>query len=119
MSEEQAPARARRLGRMNITSNIVDSDELAWDIMAQLAFMPWHVQYDPQREVVGMLGTSPMFDELPEGEAAPYYHVIIHNREQDDSKWIEVEVQREAVQDIAQADGQELSVDSKVVGGEQ
>ncbi len=70
-------SKMRRLGRVELHTNIVDSGDLGWQIMAKFKLLPWDVRYDAAREVVMMLGTSPHFDEIEEGAAAPYYIVKV------------------------------------------
>lgn len=67
----------RRLGKINILEAIVSGPD-ATEIFRQLGFVPWNCQHIESTKSFSMMGSSPLFAEMNDGEPAPEYEIAIN-----------------------------------------
>ena len=107
----------KHLGRIKITTNVIESFNLATEIFRQLGFVPWQVEYLPQDEVFLMLGTSPMFHVIELDAPAPFYHITVHDTINEDGTHSLSLTCTEQAEQVILTD--KLTPASAVVGGKQ
>ena len=50
------------------------------DVLAKLRFVPWHVEFRFDLDVIEMIGESKWFEEQPKGNEAPLYEITLEKR---------------------------------------
>jgi hypothetical protein len=68
----------RLFGRFDIGENVIDEQPLATEIFRQIGFVPWSCEYQQDRAVFSMLGTSPLFSPVEPGSPAPWYDILVN-----------------------------------------
>ena len=116
-----APVPGRHFGRFLIHSRIVDKFSMATVCFKALGFVPWDVTYNPETDQFAMMGTSPLFRLVAPEEPAPYYTINVGEKQVDVDGVKGLELVVTVLEQLGQYDDitGPLSLQSKVVGGEQ
>ena len=74
---------SRRMGKFYMTGAFANSD-VASKVLAQLSFVPWRTEYLAYASLFECVGTSHLFDFVPEGREIPEYKLCITETDDDE-----------------------------------
>ena len=118
----QAPPQpGRHFGRIEVHANILDNFMMATAVFKALGFVPWDVSFRADLDQFAMMGTSPLFRLVMPEEPAPYYTVNVKEVPVEHNGMKGLELIVTVLEQAGQYDDidQPLTLQSKVVGGEQ
>ena len=69
----------RRCGKISVARSLIyDSGEYMAEVFYKIKFVPFRVDYDCETDSFDYYGTSPQFDEIPQGGRSPAYGVVVN-----------------------------------------
>lgn len=71
-----------RIGRFTISRDIIRQEP--WFIFERLKFIPVRAEALYYGDVIEYMGISPMFDQITEGNEAPYYAIMLSRKVDED-----------------------------------
>lgn len=115
------PQQGRHFGRIEVHARILDNFPMATAVFKALGFVPWDVSFRADMDQFSMMGTSPLFRLVNPEEPAPYYTVNVTEKpvEHEGAKGLELIVTVLEQQSMYDDIDQPLTLQSKVIGGEQ
>jgi len=69
----------KRMGKFMLSDSMYFDrnygDEVIWQILERLQFVPYHVEMLAYSRMMELIGSSPMFDVLPDSHVTPEYSI--------------------------------------------